>query len=142
MHPLGECSGPCTAQGATFGCFAFQGGWQSTQKGRFPALVSIRGRAREHVCFGTVIRKLYILTTAECVERVGPNPIVVIGLHGRDDDCGVSGVEVGQFHLAIFHSNTMQLHCCKSLKIARAFAWISKLVSSRRGKPNVTMHIA
>ncbi|CAD7701356.1 unnamed protein product, partial [Ostreobium quekettii] len=79
------------------------GGWQPIPEGSFPTLVSIRGRGREHICFGTVIREYYILSSAECVEIVGPNPIVIIGLHGRDDDRSQPGVEERRAERAYVH---------------------------------------
>lgn len=67
-------------------------------KGRFPGLVSIRGRWHEHYCSGTLISDHFVLTSAFCVDAIGPNPIVVIGAYDLNDDRMTPGVHVSHTH--------------------------------------------
>ena len=46
------------------------------------------------MCFEILIDPQHILTSAFCVEMVGPNPIVVISPSGMDDDRWTLGVQV------------------------------------------------
>eukprot|EP00803_Ostreobium_quekettii_P003685 evm.model.scf_429.6 EVM.evm.TU.scf_429.6 scf_429:73960-80091(+) len=69
-------------------------GWLRAPRGRFEALVSIRGRGREHVCTGVIVSPLYILTSANCIDIVGPNPIVIIGPQTMNEDRRTKGVQV------------------------------------------------
>lgn len=57
-------------------------------------LASIRGRYHEHLCLGTAISPQYILTSAVCIDAVGPNPIIVVSPHSNEDNTWVEGVQV------------------------------------------------
>ncbi|CAD7695869.1 unnamed protein product, partial [Ostreobium quekettii] len=43
----------------------------------FPAIVLIKNPWRQPTCSGVVVHKLYILTSAQCVETAGPEPWVL-----------------------------------------------------------------
>ncbi|CAD7698979.1 unnamed protein product [Ostreobium quekettii] len=46
---------------------------------RFPAIVSIRGRAQQHVCTGAAIARWHVLTAAHCIDRAGHNLLIAFG---------------------------------------------------------------
>lgn len=73
-----------------------QGHWMPALGHRFPAIVSIRGRGYEHVCTGVLISSRFILTAANCVDVVGPNPIAVISPRSTRDNRLTDGVQVAQ----------------------------------------------
>eukprot|EP00803_Ostreobium_quekettii_P000003 evm.model.scf_947.3 EVM.evm.TU.scf_947.3 scf_947:38898-45847(-) len=80
-------------------------GWHAAIRGRFPYIVSIRGRYREHHCIGAVIYERLVLTSSQCVGDVGPNPIIVIGSQGYLDDRWTDGVQEQRVEMAHRHPN-------------------------------------
>eukprot|EP00803_Ostreobium_quekettii_P007084 evm.model.scf_22.8 EVM.evm.TU.scf_22.8 scf_22:118500-127836(+) len=79
--------------------------WQPASRGRFPSMVSVKGRGRSHVCSGVLIGSRFIITTANCVDVVGPNPIVAVGARDIDDDRWDDGVEELRVERAHRHPN-------------------------------------
>eukprot|EP00803_Ostreobium_quekettii_P007147 evm.model.scf_92.1 EVM.evm.TU.scf_92.1 scf_92:15567-24845(-) len=78
-------------------------GWIRAPRGRLKAFVSVRGRGRDHACGGVMIGKRHVLTSANCINVVGPNPIVIIGVQGIDDDRRVEGVQEHRAEMAHIH---------------------------------------
>lgn len=52
-------------------------------RNRFPSLVSIEGSSG-HACGGIAITPKLILTAAHCLDDVGPNPVVHVGINHED----------------------------------------------------------
>ena len=75
-------------------CFCLQDGWILAQGGVFQAMISIHGSNDQHVCSGVLISNRYILTAANCIDVVGPNPVVVIGAHRIGNDRCTEGAQV------------------------------------------------
>ena len=73
-------------------------------KSRFPAVVNISNRHREHVCSGVVINRFYILTTGTCFTRAGDGPIVAANIPSiRSWESSVYGWQVcSAWSVAVF----------------------------------------
>eukprot|EP00803_Ostreobium_quekettii_P000022 evm.model.scf_617.1 EVM.evm.TU.scf_617.1 scf_617:2401-9197(-) len=63
--------------------------------GRFPCIVSVRGRHRERHCM--------VLTSANCVQNVGPNPIMLIGSEEYIGGRWTEGVQEQRMEMANMH---------------------------------------
>ncbi|CAD7698871.1 unnamed protein product [Ostreobium quekettii] len=77
--------------------------WRPAPQNRFPWFVSIRGRSREHLCAGMLVEKRYVLSSAYCIDIVGPNPILVVSPTGLMDDRWTPGVQEIRAETAIIH---------------------------------------
>lgn len=66
-------------------CGYAQDMWDSTPRGRFTSIVKIGTKANEHICSGVQIDDLHILTSASCIDIVGPRPVVIIGVDAVTD---------------------------------------------------------
>lgn len=78
----------------------------ATRKGRFTNVVIICNEYKEHICSGVLIHESYILTAAHCIDKVGPNPVVVVGAHDATDWRCQRGMKVRLYAL-----HTVRLVC-------------------------------
>lgn len=65
----------CTHTSSVF--FLWQHDHKEMTKSAIPRLVSIRDEANERKCSGLVVNKSHILTSASCVESLGPTAFVI-----------------------------------------------------------------
>ena len=65
------------------------------ERGSVPQIVNIRGKFEHHACTGILVAQTFILTSAYCVEEVGPNALVVVSPNGMYEGRRTTSVNVG-----------------------------------------------
>ena len=65
---------------------SLQDGWLETPEGRFPTINKIINATGSHSCLGIFITDQYAMAAADCIDKIGIHPIVILNPGGQVQD--------------------------------------------------------